>query len=961
MFKTKLLVLCGLVFTFFMFGSLSAKESKTTTNTVDAVKVWANEMMDPDPEKLNTNNGNPVRYGTKTEPGSENIVRWCVQNAEDWMLINSDDPASGPYSMTISIGGERIPSDNCWLDLRREDAPVAGYNVPFDASGTDRVTFWIKAEPGTAPLWFLIQGFQPDYDGTTYSGDKQETVNAFIDGETIIVKDGNGGLKVLRDNHFNGEWQFVSLPWEFLTMSDSAAVAELLPWSLAWEGSSADSRDDVAFRVDQVRTVKWFTKPASEFLKDQYWESADNLWGPYGINPERATWEIDEIMFDTFNTDEIDDCLTPEVDVWANEMMDPDPEKLNTNNGNPVRYGTKTEPGSENIVRWCVQNAEDWMLINSDDPASGPYSMTISIGGERIPSDNCWLDLRREDAPVAGYNVPFDASNTDRVTFWIKAEPGTAPLWFLIQGFQPDYDGTTYSGDKQETVNAFIDGETIIVKDGNGGLKVLRDNHFNGEWQFVSLPWEFLTMSDSAAVAELLPWSLAWEGSSADSRDDVAFRVDQVRTVKWFTKPASESLKDQYWESADNLWGPYGINPERATWELDEIKFQKSNSCESYPAEIAVWDNAMMDPDPEKLNTNNGNPVRYGTKTEPGCETIVRWCVQNAEDWMLINSDNPASGPYSMTISIGGERIPSDNCWLDLRREDAPVAGYNVPFDASETDRVSFWIKAEPGTAPLWFLVQGFQPDYDGTTYSGDKQETVNAFIDGETVIDINELGELAVVRDRHFTGEWQYVSLPWKFLTMSDSAAVDAILPWSLAWEGSSADSREDVAFRTSEVRTLKWFTKPASESLKDQYWESADNLWGPYGINPERATWEIDAVYFTSGFKPREGFTTGIEDLDKERIPASYTLYNAYPNPFNPSTTIRYTIPVSNMVSVDIYNVMGQKIRTLVNEYKTAGTYDMVWDGLNDAGNNISSGIYFVKMQASHFNSVQKVTLIK
>ena len=958
--KTKQL-LAVLVFTFLLLGSLVAKEVGPTTTSVDAIKVWTDQMMDPDPEKVNTTTGDPVRYGTKAIPGSDNIVRWCLQNADDWMKINSDDPASGPYSMTISIGGERIPSDNCWLDLRRPDAPVAGYNIPFDASGTDRVTFWIKAEPGTAPLWFLVQAFPPDYDGTTYSGDKQETVNAFIDGETVIVKDGTGELKVLRDNHFNGEWQFVSLPWEFLTMSDSAAVAELLPWSLAWEGSSVDTRDDVAFDVSKVRTIKWFTKPASDFLKDQYWESADNLWGPFGMNPERCTWEIDEIMFDTYNSYAIDNSLTPEVDVWTDQMMDPDPEKVNTTTGDPVRYGTKAIPGSENIVRWCLQNADDWMKINTENPASGPYSMTVSIGGERIPSDNCWLDLRRPDAPVPGYNVPFDASNTDRVTFWIKAEPGTAPLWFLVQAFPPDYDGTTYSGDKQETVNAFIDGETVIVKDGMGELKVLRDNHFNGEWQFVSLPWEFLTMSDSAAVAEMLPWSLAWEGSSVDTRDDVAFDVSKVRTIKWFTKPASDFLKDQYWESADNLWGPFGMNPERCTWEIDEVKFQKLNSYESSPAEIAIWDNEMMDPDPEKVNTTTGDPVRYGTKAIPGSENIVRWCLQNADDWMKINTENPASGPYSMTISVGGERIPSDNCWLDLRRPDAPVAGYNVPFDASGTDRVSFWIKAEPGTAPLWFLAQAFPPDYDGTTYSGDKQETVNAFIDGETIIDINELGELTVVRDKHFTGEWQFVSLPWEFLTMADSAAVAEMLPWSLAWEGSSVDTRDDVAFDVSKVRTIKWFTKPASDFLRDQYWESADNLWGPFGMNPERCTWEVDAVYFTSGFKAREGYTTGVEDMGRERIPAAYELYNSYPNPFNPSTTISYTIPVSNQVKVEIFNIMGQKIRTLVDSHVSAGAHNIIWDARDDAGRNVATGVYLVRMHSSHFVATQKVTLMK
>ena len=377
---------------------------------------------------------------------------------------------------------------------------------------------------------------------------------------------------------------------------------------------------------------------------------------------------------------------------------------------------------------------------------------------------------------------------------------------------------------------------------------------------------------------------------------------------------------------------------------------------------IQIWTDQMMDPDPSKVNTTTGDPVSYGTKTEPGCENIVRWCLQNADDWMMINSDNPAIGPYSMKISVGGERIPSDNCWLDMRRPDAPVAGYNGPLDASGTDRVTFWIKAEPGTAPLWFLAQSFPPDFDGTTYSGDKQISTQAFIDGETVIVKDGVGELKVLRDNHFNGEWQFVSLPWEFLEMSDSAAVAEMLPWSFAWEGSAADTRDDVAFDKSILRTIKWFTRPeGGDFLRDQYWESPDNLWGPFGMNPERCQWEIDAVYFTSFYKPREGFTTGVEDLDKERIPAAYELYNAYPNPFNPSTTISYTIPRSNNVNIAVYNIMGQKIRTLVDNRTSAGTHTLMWDGLDDAGRNVSTGIYFIKINSSHFNSTKKVTLIK
>ena len=404
---------------------------------------------------------------------------------------------------------------------------------------------------------------------------------------------------------------------------------------------------------------------------------------------------------------------------------------------------------------------------------------------------------------------------------------------------------------------------------------------------------------------------------------------------------------------------------EPGEWEIDEIMFDRYNTWQASKSEVTIWGNEMMKPDEGKINSFTGLPARYGTKSEPGSENIVRWCVNGGEegDYMLINSDNPASGPYAM--KFGMTEIPSgENCWLDIRRPDVVVPGYNIPFDASATGRVTFWIKAEPGTAPLWFMAQSFPPNYEPATNPdfSEKQLTVNAFIDGETVVMKDGTDELKVLRDNPWNGEWQFVSLPWEFLTMKDSAAVAEMLPWSLVWEGSAKDNDGDnTEFDVSRIRTLKWFPKPESDFLMNQYWNYDENLWGPPDIMAEPGEWEIDEIYFTSGYTPGYDGTTGVERKLADRIPVTYELHNAYPNPFNPRTTIRYAIPVSNQVKIEIYNVMGQKIRTLVDKHMSVGTHNIIWDARNDAGLKAPTGIYFVRMQSSHFSSTQKVTLIK
>jgi endo-1,4-beta-xylanase len=102
------------------------------------------------------------------------------------------------------------------------------------------------------------------------------------------------------------------------------------------------------------------------------------------------------------------------------------------------------------------------------------------------------------------------------------------------------------------------------------------------------------------------------------------------------------------------------------------------------------------------------------------------------------------------------------------------------------------------------------------------------------------------------------------------------------------------------------------------------------------------------------------GVEELPAI-MPADYTLDQNYPNPFNPSTTIRYIMRRSSHVKVTIYDLRGQKVRTLVDAYQTAGEYSPVWDGRNDQNNAVSSSIYFYRLTADDFSQQKKMILIR
>jgi photosystem II stability/assembly factor-like uncharacterized protein len=98
-----------------------------------------------------------------------------------------------------------------------------------------------------------------------------------------------------------------------------------------------------------------------------------------------------------------------------------------------------------------------------------------------------------------------------------------------------------------------------------------------------------------------------------------------------------------------------------------------------------------------------------------------------------------------------------------------------------------------------------------------------------------------------------------------------------------------------------------------------------------------------------------------DVALLPREFALRQNYPNPFNPATHIRYEMPKESMIQVVVYNLQGQAIRTLVSGKKKAGFYEAVWDGRNQRGLPVSSGLYFVRMEAGHYVKVIKMSLIK
>ena len=106
---------------------------------------------------------------------------------------------------------------------------------------------------------------------------------------------------------------------------------------------------------------------------------------------------------------------------------------------------------------------------------------------------------------------------------------------------------------------------------------------------------------------------------------------------------------------------------------------------------------------------------------------------------------------------------------------------------------------------------------------------------------------------------------------------------------------------------------------------------------------------------------FGAPVNSVEVVDLPSKFALNQNYPNPFNPTTSISYSIPRDEFVRLSVYNMLGQKVRTLVSTRQMGNTYRVTWDGKDDNGYEVPSGVYFYNIQAGNFTSTKKMVLMK
>ena len=120
---------------------------------------------------------------------------------------------------------------------------------------------------------------------------------------------------------------------------------------------------------------------------------------------------------------------------------------------------------------------------------------------------------------------------------------------------------------------------------------------------------------------------------------------------------------------------------------------------------------------------------------------------------------------------------------------------------------------------------------------------------------------------------------------------------------------------------------------------------------------SWDLETTFGTAFNEVQ-----GLSNTNNQRpIPAIYKLFPAFPNPFNPITTLRYNLPGNSIVNIVIYDMLGKQVKTLVDQAQEAGYRKVVWDATNDYGKPVSAGIYLYRIQVGEYISTKKMVLLK
>jgi hypothetical protein len=250
--------------------------------------------------------------------------------------------------------------------------------------------------------------------------------------------------------------------------------------------------------------------------------------------------------------------------------------------------------------------------------------------------------------------------------------------------------------------------------------------------------------------------------------------------------------------------------------------------------------------------------------------------------------------------------------------------------------------------------------DYFGTS-------SVKAFVsDGQLKDSIAFSFTVLNVQDAPYAFDW--LSIASDSINITQSNLTDA---YKLKWNTSKEVDNEVVDYliyvQIGKMQ-VEMIHDTTDTTMSITYQEFLENVFEPFPMLPRVtvkfsvvATDGIDTVKVTGD--DRVVYVNRYEYLstEGEGIPTAFALHENYPNPFNPTTTLRFDLPEVSSITLTIYNMLGQRVRTFNMQSTAAGYHTITWDATNDYGEQVGAGVYLYQLRAKQFVKTRKMVLLK
>ncbi len=419
----------------------------------------------------------------------------------------------------------------------------------------------------------------------------------------------------------------------------------------------------------------------------------------------------------------------------------------------------------------------------------------------------------------------------------------------------------------------------------------------------------FASNADGSELVQITHNHFQNEDPKINDNNKIVWQAFNGKTYQIFTANADGTDTLQITNSEYNNWHPEINNNNKIVWDGFD-----GNDYEIYSANTDSTNKTQI-----TNNTNNdfGHP-EDDVWPQINNKNRVVWMGLHNSDWDVFSANADGSNMVKISASSSDDQYPQINN-NGIVTFQTRLSGTNVEIHSanaagpSSSDKVIFkngkenWYpQINDGNEIVWMSNNGndwnvFSAQSDGSNV---KQVSISEIDDQYP--QISESGQIA----------WQgYDGKHWQIFLYDDDSVF--------------------------QVTKGNFDNKAPAISITNIVWH------GKSGTNGE------SQVYASLG-----KFT---DVKDNSAFPYEYSLSQNYPNPFNPTTTIKFQLPETKHITLTVYNQLGEKVKTLVDGIRSAGSYSVTWDGTNRNGQKVSSGMYVYKIQAGKFTKVNKMMILK